>query len=96
MWIVLELWPSAEMAMPCMDEDGRTLVLYDYADALKERDDCQEGIIVPVAGFGRRRLEAITEIRRVHPDLEACERWSLQDLEKTCSDLRRIVKDVSS
>ena len=94
MWIVLETWPDAASVAICTHEDGTPKIFQNYAEAEAERADCQEGLILPIGGIGRRRLEAVAEIRRVEPSLDVCELWSLADLEKTCSDMRRIAKGV--
>lgn len=94
MWIVLELWPDLHYALPVTHEDGATKVFGDYKKAEAERANCQDGLIVPVGGIGRRRLEALTEIKRVYPDSTAFDTWNLADLEKTCSDLRQIGKGI--
>lgn len=91
MWIVLELWPDLKSMLPCMDEDGNVMVFEEYQLAEDERANCQDGLIIPIAGIGRRRLEALTEVKRMYPMSDIFDAWSLSDLEKACSDLRRIV-----
>jgi hypothetical protein len=46
MYIVIETHGGPEYAIIVMDEDGNNKIFDDYNKALKEANECQDGIVV--------------------------------------------------